>query len=169
MNCTLLGTEWTVTFWALLMKMNVPEEEAEELVENLGAKNMGYLFENAEKMDIQAERRNTREARERADAAEARAEAEKARAEAAEAKADVAEAKAETEKARAESVEAQKALAVERADAVENSLRVMIGRVAGLCRDEGLTKEETRIRLHELYQVSESDLKKYFEDCWQSD
>ena len=114
-------------FWALLMKMNVPEEEAEELVENLGAKNMGYLFENAEKMDIQAERRNTREARERAEAAEVRA------------------------------------------DAVEHSLRAMIGRLAGLCRDEGLTKEETRIRLHELYQVSESDLKKYFEDCWQSD
>ena len=123
---------------------------------------MGYLFENAEKMDIQAERRNTREARERADAAEARAEAEKARAEA-------AEAKAETEKVRAESAEAQKTLAVERVGVVENSLRSMIRRLVRLCRDEGLTKEETRIRLHEFYQVSEPDLKKYFEDCWKSD
>ncbi len=33
---------------------------------------MGYLFENAEKMDIQAERQNTKEERERADAAELR-------------------------------------------------------------------------------------------------
>ncbi|WP_342981582.1 hypothetical protein [Ruminococcus sp. 2227st1_E6_2227SCRN_220401] len=31
---------------------------------------MGYLFENMEKMDIQAERRNTQREKERADAAE---------------------------------------------------------------------------------------------------
>lgn len=49
-------------FWALLMKMNVPQEEAKDLMEHMGAKDMGYLFENAEKMDIQAERRNTQEA-----------------------------------------------------------------------------------------------------------
>ncbi len=121
-------------FWALLMKMNVPEEEAEELVENLGVKNMGYLFENAEKMDIQAERRNTREAREWAEAEKARAEAEKARAEAA-----------------------------------EYSFRIILGTLVGLCRNEGLTKEETRIRLHDFYRVSETDLNKYFEICWQSD
>ncbi len=34
---------------------------------------MGYLFENMEKMDIQAERRNTTEARERAEKEKARA------------------------------------------------------------------------------------------------
>ena len=137
---------------------------------------MGYLFENAEKMDIQAERRNTREARKwaeaekaRAEAAEAKAETEKARAESAEVRADAEKARAESAEVRAESAEAQKTLAVERADAVENSLRAMIGRLAGLCRDEGLTKEETRIRLHEFYQVSEPDLKEYFENCWQSD
>lgn len=46
----------------------------EELAENLEVKNVGYLFESAEKMDIQAERRNTREARARAEAAEKKAE-----------------------------------------------------------------------------------------------
>ena len=34
----------------------------------IGGRGMGYLFENMEKMDIQAERRNTQRERERADA-----------------------------------------------------------------------------------------------------
>lgn len=41
----------------------------------IGGRGMGYLFENMEKMDIQAERRNTQRERERAEAAEKRAEA----------------------------------------------------------------------------------------------
>ena len=60
-------------FWALLMKMNVPQDEARELMKHMGVKDMGYLFENAEKMDIQAERRNTLREKQRADAAEKRA------------------------------------------------------------------------------------------------
>ena len=36
----------------------------------IGGCGMGYLFENMEKMDIQAERRNTQREKERADAAE---------------------------------------------------------------------------------------------------
>ena len=57
------------------MKMNVPTEEARELMGEIGGRGMGYLFENMEKMDIQAERRNTQRERERAEAAEKRAEA----------------------------------------------------------------------------------------------
>ena len=49
---------------AFLLKMNLPLEETEELVGKVKEKKMGYLFENMEKMDIQAERRNTAEARE---------------------------------------------------------------------------------------------------------
>ena len=46
--------------WSLLMKLNVPNEEAEEIVEQMrGGQAMGFLFENMDKMDIQAERRNT--------------------------------------------------------------------------------------------------------------
>lgn len=56
--------------WSLLMKMNVPSEEARELMGEIGGRGMGFLFENMEKMDIQAERRNTQRERERADRAE---------------------------------------------------------------------------------------------------
>ena len=58
--------------WSLLMKLNVPNEEAEEIVEQMrGGQAMGFLFENIDKMDIQAERRNTQREKERADKAEA--------------------------------------------------------------------------------------------------
>lgn len=58
--------------WSLLMKLNVPNEEAEEIVEQMrGGQAMGFLFENMDKMDIQAERRNTQKEKERADKAEA--------------------------------------------------------------------------------------------------
>ena len=50
--------------------MNVPNEEARELMGEIGGRGMGILFEHAEKMDIQAERRNTAREKERADAAE---------------------------------------------------------------------------------------------------
>jgi len=43
------------------------------LVGKVKEKKMGYLFENMEKMDIQAERRNTAEQKKRADKAEERA------------------------------------------------------------------------------------------------
>ena len=58
------------SLWTLLIKMNVPVEEAREMMGEIGGRGMGYLFENMEKMDIQAERRNTQRERERAEAAE---------------------------------------------------------------------------------------------------
>lgn len=51
------------TIWSLCMKMNVPTKEAEECVNKVKERNMGYLFENMEKMDIQEERRKTADAR----------------------------------------------------------------------------------------------------------
>ena len=50
--------------------MNVPNEEARELMGEIGGRGMGILFEHAEKMDIQAERRNTAREKRRADEAE---------------------------------------------------------------------------------------------------
>ena len=55
--------------------MNVPVDVVKEMMGEIGGHGMGYLFENMEKMDIQAERRNTQRERERAEAAEKRAEA----------------------------------------------------------------------------------------------
>ena len=57
--------------WSLLIKMNVPGEEARELMGEIGGRGMGILFEHMEKMDIQAERRNMEREEVRADSAEA--------------------------------------------------------------------------------------------------
>ena len=64
--------------------MNVPVDEAREMMGEIGGRGMGYLFENMEKMDIQAERRNTQREKERADMEKERADTEKERADAAE-------------------------------------------------------------------------------------
>lgn len=42
--------------WSLLMKMNVPSEDAKEIIGGIGGHGMGFLFENMDKIDIQAER-----------------------------------------------------------------------------------------------------------------
>ena len=48
--------------WSLLMKMNVPADEAHEMMNRLEDDGMGELFANMEKMDIQEERRKRAEA-----------------------------------------------------------------------------------------------------------
>ena len=50
--------------------MNVPVDEVKEMMGEIGGRGMGYLFENMEKMDIQAERRNTQREKDSADSAE---------------------------------------------------------------------------------------------------
>ena len=47
----------------MCVHINASEEETEQCIRKVRERNMGYLFENAEKMDIQAERRKTAEAR----------------------------------------------------------------------------------------------------------
>ena len=60
-----------------MMKMNMPTEDAQDCMRELGERSMGNWFENMDKMDIQAERQNTAEARkELAEAKEKLAEAE---------------------------------------------------------------------------------------------
>ncbi len=53
--------------WSLCMKMNMPLEEAAQCVEKVRKREMGYWFASMEKMDIQAERRNTAEAKREAE------------------------------------------------------------------------------------------------------
>ena len=48
-----------------LLHINASEEEKEECIRKIRKWKIGYLFENAEKMDIQAERRKTAEALQR--------------------------------------------------------------------------------------------------------
>ena len=60
--------------------MNVSVDEVKEMMGEIGGRGMGYLFENMEKMDIQAERRNTQREKEHADTEKERADTEKERA-----------------------------------------------------------------------------------------
>ena len=61
-------------FRAFLLNVNVPEDETEELTELVKERKMGQLFANAEKMDIQAERRKTEKANRKAEEANRKAE-----------------------------------------------------------------------------------------------
>lgn len=71
---------------SLGMKVGASEEEINECVHKIKERKMGYLFENIEKMDIQAERRNTEKARQETEDARRRTEEERHRAEEAERK-----------------------------------------------------------------------------------
>lgn len=62
------------TVRSLCRRLNLTVEETTDLLEKVRGGNMGYLWENMEKMDIQLERRNTAEQRERAEKAEKKAE-----------------------------------------------------------------------------------------------
>lgn len=62
------------TVWNLCMKMNVPQKEAAQYARKVKERQMGYWFENMEKMDIQLERRNTAKARAELKLAEAKLE-----------------------------------------------------------------------------------------------
>lgn len=66
---------------AFLLKINVPVSEAELLTDKVRKKKMAELFADMDKMDIQAERRNTEEQRQRAETAEQKAEAAEQKAE----------------------------------------------------------------------------------------
>lgn len=60
----------TATVRNLCLRLNLTNRETADLLEKVRGGNMGYLFENMEKMDIQLERRNTAEQRQRAEKAE---------------------------------------------------------------------------------------------------
>lgn len=59
---------------SLCSRLNLTSEETTDFVKKVEGGNMGYLWENMEKMDIQLERRNTAEQRRRAEEAEKKAE-----------------------------------------------------------------------------------------------
>ncbi len=72
------------TVRSLCRRLNLTAEETSDFIEKIRGGNMGYLFENMEKMDIQLERRNTAEQRKRAEDAEQEAASQRQRAEKAE-------------------------------------------------------------------------------------
>ena len=106
---------------AFLLKMNLPLEEAEDLVGKVKEKKMGYLFENMEKMDIQEEHRHTAQARK-----------------------ELEEAQRKVEKAQREAEEAQK-------ETQENAIRLFVEgfQEAGLTREVTFKKLKEKFELTE--------------------
>ena len=95
--------------WSLLMKMKVPSEDARELMDGIGGRGMGYLFENMEEIDIGALKRNTAREKQRANEEKQRADEEKQR--------------ADKEKQRADEEKQLKTEAEERANALEEEVQ----------------------------------------------
>ncbi len=120
--------------YSLMMKMNIPVDEANEYVKAIGGNQMGYLFENMEKIDIQEERRKTAEERKRREEAKRRADEEEKRA-------NEEKKRADEEKIRADIAEKQLAV-------VENTRRELEFKVyIASCKEFQCTKQDTTERL----------------------
>lgn len=119
------------------MKMNMTATEALECVEKVKERKMGYLFENMEKIDIQAERRAAENAKK--DAQNARKDAEDAKKDAEDAKKTLADF--------LENREAEQA-------AMEAKHQANI---VTMCRQLGGTKEIAISNLQEAYGLSNEE------------
>nr|WP_296155223.1 Rpn family recombination-promoting nuclease/putative transposase [uncultured Blautia sp.] len=107
--------------WSLLMKLQVPGDEAQEIMGGIGGRGMGYLFENMDKMDIQAERRNTKREKERADAAEQQRDIAEQQRDAAEQQRDIAEQQRDIAEQRAEQMAKEMELMKKKVEEFEKS------------------------------------------------
>lgn len=136
------------TIWSLCMKMNVPLDEAEECVRKVKERNMGYLFENMEKLDIQEERRKTKEALKNAEDAWRLAQEVKNRADEAESRADEAESRADEAESRAKEAE-------EYAEKVKRQAEEMrkraIPEMVAFSKQLGLSQEKTAQKLMDVF------------------
>lgn len=125
---------------SLCTKIGTTEEEMQECVSRVRERRMGYLFENIEKMDIQAERRNT---------AQARLEAQKAREEA---RVEIERVKKQTEKA----------VQVLKADMEKDMVRSLVA----TCRELGATKEMTVEKVVKNCGMEEKEAAKKVDMYW---
>ncbi len=123
--------------YSLMMKMNIPVDEANEYVKAIGGNQMGYLFENMEKIDIQEERRKVAEERKRGE--EARKQTEEARKQTEEARKQAEEAKRRTEEEKNRADKAEKQLAAAENIRQESEYKVYIAS----CKEFRCTKEDT--------------------------
>lgn len=127
------------TIWGLCRKMNVPEQETRQCIEKVRGRQMGYLFENMEKMDIQAERQNTQDALEKLRQAEQ--------------KAQQAEKKA---KQKIEQIEQEKQQAEQKAKK----------NIVSLCKKYGGTKEEAIQILERDYEMTKEQAAEIVDLYW---
>lgn len=115
---------------AFLLKMKVSVEETEQLVGRVKEKKMGILFENVVPFDIEKERAKTREQQRRA----------------------------ETEKQRADRAEGQVLEAQERVQKAQEQVQEVqeqaLSAFTQLCRELGLSQEDTLRKIHEKFGVN---------------
>lgn len=121
-----------------LLKINVPVSEAENLTDKVREKKVAELFADMEKMDIQAERRNTEEQKQRAEEQKQRAEEQKQRAEVAE-----------------QNLEAQM-------QKVETTIALLIESY----RDAGLSREAVSRKIMEKLSLAEEEARSKVERYW---
>lgn len=153
---------------SLCVKIGTTEEEMQECVARVRERRMGYLFENIEKMDIQAERRNTAEARMEAKRAqeEAKVAQEEAKAAQEEAKAAQEEAKA----AREEIKEAQEALKKAHEKAEAEALNIQEEKYKSLvavCKELGATREMTVEKVSKNCSIDKEEAEKKVDIYWE--
>ncbi len=149
--------------WSLFMKMNVPVDEAQKMVEEVEKSGMGYLFENFEKCDIQEERRKTKEAR--AEAEEAKAETEKVRLKLEEAEAKAEEAEAKLKEAKIKADEIKKAAEIAK-DTIQRQIDVVEEKLVSGLQKEGCTKEEALEKLQKNFAFEETGAKRLMATYW---
>ncbi len=131
--------------WALFQKMNVPVEEAREKLAKMEENGMGYLFADMEKMDIQAERRNTETARREAEAVKLKLEA----------------ANQELEATNQE-LEASN----QKLEAASGKINSLLSQLVSICQSEGLSRKEAMTCLQERYGLSYEDAVSATEQFW---
>lgn len=108
---------------SLCRRLNLTEEETTDLMKEVEGGNMGYLWENMEKMDIQLERRNTAEARQKLE----------------EAKREAADAKQKADRAEQEAADAK-----QKADQAEQEKMKLYRLLTGFAQKQGLNREALR-------------------------
>lgn len=108
---------------SLCRRLNLTEEETTDLMKEVEGGNMGYLWENMEKMDIQLERRNTAEARQKLE----------------EAKREAADAKQKADQAEQEAADAK-----QKADQAEQEKMKLYRLLTGFAQKQGLNREALR-------------------------
>ncbi len=144
------------TIWSLCMKMNMPVDEAVECVKKVEDRDMGYLFENMEKMDIQEERRQRKAAQKKAEEAERRLEEMERKVEIAEQKVRAAEQKAEKErKEQKEQLLKEAEKQIEKR--IEKQIEKQMENYISLCHEFHMEKDNIITHLSEKFQISRTD------------
>lgn len=125
---------------SLCSRLNLTSEETTDFVKKVEGGNMGYLWENMEKMDIQLERRNTAEQRQRAEEAEK--------------KAEEAEKKAQEAGKKAEEAEQEKS--------------ALYHILISTCQDQGMSRESVKQKLLTEAGLEEAEADKRLEMFWKN-